>query len=253
MGGALARAVLKVLPGEAVLLCDATPGKTDALCALGAKSVSLETLAAQADYVVLGVKPQGLEGLFQSLGGLLARREKPVVLISMAAGTSISKIRTLAGKDYPVIRIMPNTPAAVGEGMILYTVGAGVEDGAVGDFRTAFSKAGRLDEIPEDKIDAASAVSGCGPAFACLFAEALADGGVECGLPRDKASLYAAQMLLGTAKLLLESGKHPGALKDAVCSPGGTTIAGVRALEENAFRGGVMDAVVAAYQKTLKL
>lgn len=253
MGGALARAVLKTLPGEQVLLCDAQAEKTAELCKLGAKSVDLETLALTADYVILGVKPQGLEGLFKGLRGILENRKKPLTLISMAAGTAIEKIVALAGKSYPVIRIMPNTPASVGEGMILYTVGKGVEAEAVADFCEAFSKAGRLDEIAEDKIDAASAVSGCGPAFAFLFAEALADGGVECGLPRDKANLYAAQMLLGSAKLLLESGEHPGKLKDAVCSPGGTTIEGVRALEENSFRGTVMDAVGAAYRKTLKL
>ncbi|MBQ8310606.1 MAG: pyrroline-5-carboxylate reductase, partial [Clostridia bacterium] len=103
------------------------------------------------------------------------------------------------------------------------------------------------------KIDAASALSGCGPAFAYLFAEGLADGAVECGLARDQANLYAAQTLLGAAKLLLESGKHPGELKDAVCSPGGTTIAGVHALENGAFRATAMNAVVAAYEKTLKL
>ena len=102
-------------------------------------------------------------------------------------------------------------------------------------------------------MDAGSALSGCAPAFVCLFAEALADGAVECGLPREKANLYAAQTLLGTAKLLLESGKHPGELKDAVCSPGGTTIAGVHAMENGAFRACAMQAVTAAYEKTLRL
>ena len=107
--------------------------------------------------------------------------------------------------------------------------------------------------IEERLIDAASAVSGCGPAFAYMFAEALADGGVACGLPRAQALKFAAGMLEGAAEMILESGKHPGELKDAVCSPGGTTIQGVRTLEENGFRGAVMDAVIAAYEKTLKL
>ena len=112
---------------------------------------------------------------------------------------------------------------------------------------------GREVEIPETQIDALMAVSGCGPAFVDLFVEALADGGVACGLPRAKAQEYAAQMVLGSAKLVLESGKHPGALKDAVCSPGGSTIQGVRVLEEHGLRGAVMDAVLAAYDKTKEM
>ena len=110
-----------------------------------------------------------------------------------------------------------------------------------------------MDHLPEHLIDAGSAVSGCGPAFADLFLEALADGGVACGLPRAKAQLYAAQMLQGAARLALESGKHPGELKDAVCSPGGSTIAGVRALEEHGFRGACMQAVEAAFRRTKEL
>lgn len=112
---------------------------------------------------------------------------------------------------------------------------------------------GQLDELDERMIDAASSVSGCGPAWAYQFIEALADGGVAAGLPRAKAQRYAAQMLLGSARMVLESGKHPGELKDAVCSPGGSTIQGVRLLEERAFRGAVTDAVLAAYEKTKEM
>ena len=115
------------------------------------------------------------------------------------------------------------------------------------------SAAGILDELGEHLIDAGSAVSGCGPAFVDLFIEALADGGVECGLPRDKALLYAAQMVMGSAKLVLESGEHPGTLKDRVCSPGGSTIVGVHALENGAMRSAVINAVVSAYEKTVDL
>ena len=120
-------------------------------------------------------------------------------------------------------------------------------------FLTLMSASGRLEPLEERLIDAGSAVAGCGGAFVSLFLEALADGAVTCGLPRDKARRYAAQMVLGTAQLALQSGQHTAAMKDAVCSPGGTTIAGVRALERGGFRSAAMEAVIAAYEKTLAL
>jgi pyrroline-5-carboxylate reductase len=174
------------------------------------------------------------------------------VLVTMAAGLTMARIRELAGRDYPIIRIMPNTPVSIGKGVVLYT-GADVSEADWAEFLAAMQPAGRLEELPETLIDAGSAVSGCGPAFVYLFIEALADGGVECGLPRDKALQLAAQTVSGAAELVLQSGRHPGALKDAVCSPGGTTIAGVHALEKGAFRALGMDAVRAAYDKTLSL
>ena len=201
----------------------------------------------------IGVKPQGLRDLFSEISPVLQMRENNVTLISMAAGTSIKEITALAGCSCGIIRIMPNTPASVGEGMILYTHNSHVTEERMAEFLGTLAEAGMLDCLPEHSIDAASALSGCGPAFAFLFAEALADGGVECGLPREKANLYAAQTLLGSAKLLLESGKHPGALKDAVCSPGGSTIEGVRVLESNAMRGALIEAVSAAYERTKEL
>ena len=162
-------------------------------------------------------------------------------------------IRALAGKAYPVIRIMPNTPVSVGSGVILYDATENVAAGELALFCRCMERAGLLDRLEEKLMDAGTAVAGCGPAFACLFLEALADGGVVCGLPREKALRYAAHMLEGTAKLLLETGKHPGVLKDAVCSPGGSTIAGVRALEEGSFRAAAISAVEAAYSRTKAL
>ena len=148
---------------------------------------------------------------------------------------------------------MPNTPASIGKGMTLWCKNEYVSDTATLDFEKIMAKSGRLDAIPEKLIDAASAVSGCGPAFVYIFIEALADGAVECGLPRDKALLYACETLIGAAETVKASAKHPGELKDAVCSPGGSTIAGVRALEEGAFRASSAAAVIAAYKKTLTL
>ena len=146
----------------------------------------------------------------------------------------------------------PNTPVALGDGMIQYC-SDDVEPEKMAEWLAAMAPAGRLDAVPEGMMDAASAVSGCGPAWAYQFIEALADGGVAAGLPRAKAQEYAAQMLLGSARMVLETGKHPGELKDAVCSPGGSTIQGVRVLEERGFRGAVTDAVLAAYDKTKEM
>ena len=165
----------------------------------------------------------------------------------------IAKAQELTGGAYPTIRIMPNTPVSVGSGMILYTASANVTAEDKPAFLQNMAAAGVLDELHEELIDAGCAISGCGPAFVDLFLEALADGGVECGLPRDKALLYAAQMVLGSARLALESDTHPAVLKDRVCSPGGSTIVGVHALEDGAFRATVMGAVSAAYAKTMEL
>ena len=254
MGGALASAIAKTVEGEQVVLCDASAEKAQALSKnLGACAKNAKVVASECAYIFLGVKPQSFAELFDEIRPILQAREDAFVLISMAAGITIKTVEQYVGKPCRVIRIMPNTPAAVGEGMILYDANAWVTDEQLATFRNALSAAGCLDRLDEDKIDAASALSGCGPAFVYLFAEALADGAVECGLSREKAMLYASQTLAGAAKLLLTSGKHPGELKDAVCSPGGTTIAGVHALEDGAFRASVMGAVNAAYEKTLKL
>ena len=252
MGGALAVAAAKGNADAAFAVCDAMPEKAKALADAfeSVRVASLAELAQGSRYIFIGVKPQMLETLFADLSPLLP---DDAILVSMAAGTPIARIEALAGKALPVIRIMPNIAVSVGKGVILYDANEKVSGEDLSFFVSAMSGAGLLDRIEESKIDAASAVSGCGPAFAYLFVEALADGGVACGLPRDKAQTYAAAMLAGAAEHVLLSGRHPGALKDAVCSPGGTTIAGVRALEEGAFRAAAMDAVIAAYEKTLKL
>ena len=171
----------------------------------------------------------------------------------MAAGLTMARIAAMAGGEYPVIRIMPNTPCAVGEGIVLCDANGKVTVEELDEFTDALSGAGIIDRLDERLIDAGCALSGCGPAFVCLLLEALADSGVACGLPRKKALLYAAQMVKGTAELQLATGDHPGVLKDAVCSPGGTAIAGVRALEERSFRAVAMGAVIASAEKTKEL
>ena len=254
MGGALARAACKNIPSDQVFLANRTAEKAKALAEeLDCRVADNEAIAESADFIFLGVKPQMMAALLAEISPVLAKRESRFILVTMAAGLPIARIQELAGGTYPVIRIMPNTPAAIGEGMILYACGEGVNKPEAKVFLDAMTGAGRFSPLPERLIDAGSAVSGCGPAFVDLFIEALADGGVACGLPRAAAQEYAAQMVLGSARLVLESGKHPGALKDAVCSPGGTTIQGVRTLEEAGFRGAVMDAVIAAYEKNFDL
>ena len=254
MGGALAKASAKKMMPEAILLSNRTAAKAEKLAeALGCRAVSVEAAARESGYIFLGVKPQMMAGLFETIAPVLAEREDDFVLVSMAAGLTMADIRRMAGADYPVIRIMPNTPVEVGSGVILYDVSENVEESVLTQFCENLESAGMLDRLEEKLIDAGSAVAGCGPAFACLFAEALADGGVACGLPRKKAIEYAAQMLMGSAQLLLESGQHPGTLKDAVCSPGGSTIAGVRALEQGGFRASVINAVESAYKRTKEL
>lgn len=251
MGGALAAAACKM--DTAVLLADRDAEKAAALAAqCGCAAGDSVAVVRDCRFVFLGVKPQVLGGVLTELAPALLQRDD-VVLVSMAAGVTIESIGDYLGGKLPVIRIMPNTPAAIGEGMILYTVNDKVTAAEEAAFLKLMSAAGEFDRLPEMLIDAGSALSGCGPAFVYLFIEALADGGVECGLPRDKALRYAAQTVSGAAQMVQTDGRHPGALKDAVCSPGGSTIAGVHALEDGAFRGAVMGAVDAAFIRTKEL
>lgn len=250
MGGALASAVIKKVGGENVLVADAQIEKAKAFadefgCAAGSSNEVVKT----SKFAFLGVKPQVMQAVADSLKKDVS---DDTILVSMAAGISIERIENMFGKK-PIIRIMPNTPAAVGEGMILYCSNELVSKEALNEFVDMMSKAGKLEEIDEKLIDAASAVSGCGPAFVYLFIQAMADGGVKCGLPRDKALLLAEQTVLGAATLALKTGEHPEKLKDDVCSPGGTTIEGVRAMEEGGVRAAMMNAVTAAYEKSKKL
>lgn len=254
MGSAIAWAAAWSKQAQRVLLANRTPAKAESLAAQlpGAALSTNEEIARTAQLIFLGVKPQMMQLVLSPLELILRKREDRFILVTMAAGLSCERIRDIVDMDCPVIRMMPNTPASIGAGVIQYC-GLGVTMEELDSFAALLAPAGLVDPVPESLIDAASAVSGCGPAFAYLFIEALADGGVACGLPREKAVAYAAQMAEGAARMVLESGKHPGELKDAVCSPGGTTIQGVRALEERGFRAAAMDAVIAAYEKTLKL
>ena len=212
---------------------------------------SLEEIARNAERLFLAVKPQMMAGVLESIRHILIER-RPLV-ITMAAGLTMDQIQDMAGCDLPVIRIMPNNPVAVGEGLTLYCANDLVSPEELADFLYDMECSGALERIPETLFDAAGTVTGCGPAYMYMFIEAMADGAVACGVPRRQAMEYAAVTMLGAAEMVLQSGQHPGALKDAVCSPGGSTIAGVKALEDGAFRATVMNCIMAASKRNGEL
>ena len=249
MGSAIARALCNAT--KEIMVSDRS-GKAKAVTReLGCVYADPQTVAASCDWIFLGVKPQMMHQALMPLKETL--RDRKPVLITMAAGLTIATIQEWVGCELPVIRIMPNTPVQVGRGMTLYCYNAFLAEDTLESFLKDMAYTGRMDQLPEHLIDAAGVVSGCGPAYLYMFAEALADGAVACGVPRGKALEYAAATLVGAGEILLQSGKHPGQLKDAVCSPGGSTIAGVNVLEQRAFRGAVMDCVKAAYQRNQEL
>ena len=249
MGGAIARA----LSGKTrqIAVSDRS-GKARALAQeLGVQYSDNAAIASNCDRIFLAVKPHMMRDMLLPLRDTLERR-KPL-LITMAAGLEIRQIEDFVGTALPVIRIMPNTPTAVGKGVIPYCANDLVTEERKMDWLADMELCGLLDPLEERLMDAASALSGSGPAYLYLMLEAMADGGVACGLPRAKAMDYAAMTMAGAAEIYLRTHTHPGALKDAVCSPGGSTIAGVRILEERGFRGAAMDCVCAAYAKNKEL
>ncbi len=201
----------------------------------------------RADYIFLGVKPKMVPALLRERVPELKARFVPPVLVSMAAGVSLKELYTLSEGLCPIIRILPNIPVSVGAGVTFYTAGETVSREQLDGFLQIMRFSGSLVALEEELFDAGSAVAGCGGAYVALFIEGLADGGLACGLPRKQAYTLAEQMVLGSAKWLLENDQIPAALKDATCSPGGTTIRGVRALEQGGLRSAAMEAVIAAY------
>ncbi len=202
-----------------------------------------------ADVVVLAVKPQSLADVLKEVGSTLAER----LVVSIIAGATISGISERAAGAKKIVRAMPNTPVVVREGMTALACGTGVSEGEFHVARRMFESVGRVVQVEERLMDAVTGLSGSGPAYVFQAIEALADGGVKMGLPRQTAELLAAQTVLGAAKLVLESGEHPAQLKDRVASPGGTTIAGLHQLEQGGFRATLMGAVEAATKRSQEL
>jgi pyrroline-5-carboxylate reductase len=262
MGFALMKGIAANIGGASIGFTDSDAEKARAAAeALGASLFGSNAEAAKkADYIFLAVKPQTLADLLAEIAPAVRQRVaagNAPALVSMAAGWPIGKIQAaIASGDTaqtPVARIMPNTPALIAKGMIAIAVSAELGEEKAARLEKLLAGAGAVDRVSENLLDAVTGLSGSGPAFAYLFIEALADGGVLAGLPRDKALRYAAQTALGSAAMVLETGRHPGDLKDMVCSPGGTTIAGVAALEAGGFRSAVIQAVEAAWQRSLAL
>lgn len=205
--------------------------------------------AIASEVLVLAIKPQvfgAVAAEFKTFNLMV----RPLVL-SILAGVSLETLT--AGLDYPVVRAMPNTPAIVGQGITAITPSKLVSPEQLELAKQIFSAVGQVVEVPEYLMDAVTGLSGSGPAFVALMVEALADGGVLAGLPRNIAQQLALQTVRGTAELLQDSGLHPAQLKDRVTSPGGTTIAGVATLEAHGFRSGVIEAVKAAQERSAEL
>lgn len=252
MGGAIIRALLQndIAKPENLYISRRKPELSNELAALGVHVMNNNVLLAEiTDCIVLAVKPaytaQVLSEARDALNGKL--------LVSIVAGWTYDMLQRALPKDVRLICAMPNTPLAIGEGMTLICDHYTCTEQEYAFVHKLFAAAGKVALVESRIYEAASGISGCGPAFVYQFIEALADGGVRYGVPRALAYELVAQTLIGAAKMMIETGEHPGRLKDEVCSPGGTTIEGVYALERGGFRAAVMDAVAATREKTLKL
>lgn len=206
-------------------------------------------VAAASEVLVLAVKPQSMPALLEEIRSSVTGR----LVVSIAAGIPLRQLAAALGPGCRLVRVMPNTPCLIGSSASAYSPGdnAAAEDIALVD--RLLSAVGVAFRLPESLLDAVTGLSGSGPAFVYLMIEALSDGGVRVGLPRDVATVLAAQTVLGAAKMVLETRSHPGVLKDMVASPGGTTIAGLHVLERGGVRGALMDAVEAATRRAIEL
>lgn len=254
MALALAKGFLaadQLLPSR-LIASDVSPAARENFAAmLGATVVDSNTAVVQrAKMVWLAVKPQQLAEVLGEIRPHLSHR--PLV-VSIAAGVSLTTLEQGLGHQVPVIRVMPNTPALIGMGASAYALGTLATSEHAHQVQSLLATVGLAAAVPEKLLDAVTGLSGSGPAFVYQFIEALSDGGVRAGLPRELATRLAAQTVAGAASMVLRTGQHPGTLKDAVTSPGGTTIAGLHELERGALRGTVMDAVWAATQRAIEL
>ena len=254
MATALARGFVNaeiVFPREIIASDPFDTARKTFAAEIGAKTGTANADVAKfANVLILATKPDQVPAALAEISGAFTKNH---LLISIAAGVTLAKLENALPAGARVIRVMPNTPALVGEGASAFALGqsATAADGELA--KKLLSAVGVAFQVKESLLDAVTGLSGSGPAYVYQFIEALSDGGVASGLPRDISTKLAAQTVLGAAKMVLETGQHPGALKDQVTSPGGTTIEGLHALEKGKMRATVMSAVRAATEKSKKL
>lgn len=254
MGGVLAGGIVssRLVPASQVLVADVVKERLDELAKAHGVVVTQDNrrVARESDILILAVKPQNMGEVLAELAAVVS---KSSLIISIAAGIPIKFIEERLKKGVRVIRVMPNTPSLIGEGMAALASGAGATQDDLVHARQIFDAVGLTVTVREELMDAVTGLSGSGPAYGFIIIEALSDAGVRMGLSRDIALKLAAQTLLGAAKLCLKGDKHPGELKDMVTSPAGTTIAGIKALEEGKIRATLMAAVEAATLRAREL
>lgn len=251
MGGAIMGGIIAkgYVDGAHVIASD----KNEAQLKKAAESMGIRTTTdnrittREADILFLSVKPQFYESVISEIRDVVNRNK---LIITIAPGWSLERLAAAFGKELQIVRTMPNTPALVGEGNIVVSPGSFVTEENLEEALTVLRCCGKATIIPESLMDAAVAVSGSSPAYVFMMIEAMADAAVADGMPRAQAYTFAAQAVYGSAKMVLETGKHPGELKDMVCSPAGTTIEAVRVLEEKGFRSSIIEAMQACTRKT---
>lgn len=260
MGSAMMRAARKTLNEKSIILYDVDFKKAydlaEQLQGIAVKNPADIFNHSYIQYILLAVKPihaeQALKNIFNN-----APTTHQSTIVSIVAGLSIKTLQSYIPSKYHekthIIRLMPNLPVQVQEGMIGLTPDENIPKEEIAKFKEVFSYAGKIEVVSENLMDTVTAISGSGPAYAFIFIEALADAAVNLGIPRQQAYVYAAQTLKGAATMVLETKTHPAQLKDAVCSPAGTSIAGVEQLEKNNFRSAIIAAAKAAHKKSCEL
>ena len=253
MATALARGLITsgFAPADAIAACDVLPEACTRFAdETGVRSTTAADVWAQSAVVVLAVKPQQISEVLDVGRDYVSADH---LVVSVVAGVCLQTIAEALGLDRRLVRVMPNTPCLIGAGASAYALGRRATEADAALVERMLSTVGIAVQVPEKLLDAVTGLSGSGPAYVYQFIEALSDGGVRMGLPREIATRLAAQTVLGAARMVLETGQHPAALKDAVASPGGTTIAGLHALEQGAMRASLINAVEAATRRSQEL